>query len=197
MPLPVRRPACFSLLGVRRTLLLAAIALSGMATGCGERAIRPALPAVKLTIDRPFDAQTIDAETVEVSGRVQPGDARVLVDGESVSLQNGAFTKIVALDDGVNVIDIQAGAADRPAAMTALRVVREVRVEIPVDIEDQSAEAALDQLSGLGLETETFDSSTLLDAFDFGETGVCGTEPAPGTRVLAGSSVKVYVAAHC
>jgi hypothetical protein len=183
---------------VSRRLIFAVVALGLLAAGCGERQVSPPLPPVHLVVDHPADASTVDDDSVEVSGRVTPPDARVLVDGEEVRPATGGdFKTDVTLEEGVNVIDIEAGADRHPAAMAALRVTRRVRVVIPSDLADGTLDDVLQRLSDLGLETSTADASTLLDVFVPGDAGVCFTDPDGGTSVLAGSHVTVYVAPHC
>src|SRR3954447_14859714 len=115
--------------------LLAAFAATAAVlplAGCGGKVQRePALPAVRLVIDGPLDPATVDKGSVEVHGRVTPSDARVLVAGAEAGVDGGAFSPTVSLSPGANIIDVEAGAPRRPAAMTALRVIRRVPVEIP------------------------------------------------------------------
>jgi hypothetical protein len=165
---------------------------------CGEREIAPALPPVQLVVDHPFDAQTVDADSIEVSGHVTPTDALVRVNGDAVSVSRGAFQTTVTLVGGVNVIDVEAGADRHPAAAEAVRVTREIRVEIPVDITSLSPDEAAQALTDLGLKPRLVDASTLIDIFDvLGDPGVCGTVPDPGTRLLPGSTVRVGIANRC
>src|SRR3954466_3180497 len=115
-----------------RLLAAASPAAPALLAGCGgDRKPEPALPPVRLTIDGPLDPATVDKGTVDVHGRVTPADARVLVGGDEAGVEGGAFSATVSLSPGANVIDVEAGAPRRAAAMTAVRVIRRVPVEIP------------------------------------------------------------------
>jgi hypothetical protein len=127
---------------------------------------------------------------------VTPADARVLVAGDDAGVDGGSFSATVALEPGANVIDIEAGAPRRPAAMTAVRVVRQVPVEIP-DLAGEKPGDAIRALHGLGLQTKSEDAGGLLDGLLPGDPGVCETDPAAGEKVKAGSTVKVRVAKAC
>jgi len=165
--------------------------------GCGQerRAARPLAP-VKLTIDGPTDATTVDADSVEVHGQVVPAAARVLIGGDEADVRDGAFSLVVALEAGANVIDIQAGAPRHPAAMTALRIVREVPVEIPT-LEGRPPDEAVQALQDLGLRTELADDGGILDALIGGTEGVCGTDPGPGELVKTGTVVLLRTSKAC
>jgi hypothetical protein len=149
--------------------LLAVLAAGLVLGGCGEREIEPPLDDVVLTIDGP-------AERVGVNG--------------------GAFETSVALDAGTNVIDVQAGAPKHPAAMTALRVTRIVKVEIP-DLEGSDPQDAADALSDLGLVPELRFTGSLLDDILGGDPLVCATTPSAGIEVTAGTTVTVDFARSC
>src|SRR3954452_23921319 len=113
-----------------RSLLALACALT--LAGCGSTpAPRKALAPVRLTVDAPQDPSTVDASTVEVHGQVWPPAATVLVAGDEAGVERGGFSAVVDLHEGANVIDVTAGAPRRAAAMTAVRVVRRVRVTVP------------------------------------------------------------------
>lgn len=144
----------------------------------------------------PSDLTEVDDDTVEVRGSVVPATARVLVAGEPAAVRDGEFSATVELEAGANVIDVQAGAPERPAAMTALRVVRVVPVEVPA-LEGLSPGDAADTLEGLGLVPQISDTGDLLDDIFFGDPGVCGTDPEAGTLVKPGSTVVVVVQGAC
>lgn len=178
-----------------RPLCLMTLAL--LLGGCGAQSPPPkALPGVQLRIDSPPDAGTTDAESVEVRGTVTPAAATVLVAGDDVSVQGGSFSHTVALEPGPNIVDVEAGASRRPAAMTALRVLREVPVEVP-DVGGESPEAAQRTLEAAGLTVELTRGGGLLDEIIPGEIGVCGTSPDAGERVKTGSRVVVEVRKSC
>jgi hypothetical protein len=178
-----------------RSLLLAPLVLT--LAGCGgDPKPTPALPPVRLTIDGPPDAATVDQGTIEVHGRVSPANAQVLVMGDEAGVDSGAFDAIVTLRPGANVIDIVAGAPRRPAAMTALRIVRRVPVTIP-DLAGQAPADAIRSLQALGLNTKTEKAGGLLDDILPGTPGVCETSPGAGEKVKAGSTVTVRTAKSC
>jgi hypothetical protein len=181
------RAACVALL----LLLLAA------AAGCGG-ADRPATPrrAVQLSVVAPGDAATVDADEVELRGRVAPSTATVTVLGREVEVSGGSFSTTVSLEEGANLIDVAASAPGRRPASTALRVVRQVPVEIP-DVEGDEPEAAVEALEGLGLDVRLRRGGGLLDSLLPGDVGVCSTDPDAGTKVRPGSAVTVEVAKVC
>lgn len=164
--------------------------------GCGAEQREPPRAPVRLEVAAPADLARVSDETVEVRGTVAPPDARVLVAGDEADVSGGEFTLTVALESGANVIDVQAAAPRRAAAMTALRVVRIVPVEIP-ELEGRPTEDAVAALEALGLEVKLSDAGAVLDDFFFGEEGVCATQPESGTEVLVGSTVIVAVAGAC
>jgi hypothetical protein len=186
----------------RRTNTLAAVrpvlafSLLVALIGCGETERERPRPPVRIEILAPSDLTEVDDDTVEVRGSVVPPSARVLVAGQTADVDNGEFTATVSLDAGANVIDVQAAAPERPAAMTALRVVRIVPVEVPA-LDGLSPEEAADTLKGLGLVPDVRDTGDVLDDLFFGDPGVCGTEPEAGTLVKPGSTVTVVVQGAC
>ena len=186
----------------RRTNNLAAVrpalalALLAALIGCGETERERPRPPVRIEILAPADLTEVDDETVEVRGSVVPGSARVLVAGETADVDDGQFSVTVALEAGANVIDVQAGAPERPAAMTALRVVRIVPIEVPA-LDGLPPDQAADTLEGLGLVPDVRDTGDVLDDVFFGDPGVCGTEPPAGTLVRPGSTVTVEVQGAC
>ena len=164
--------------------------------GCGTAERAPALPPVRLSIEAPADLASVDDETIEVSGTVAPPGTRVLVAGAEADVSGGRFQATVALDSGANVIDVEAGAPRRPAAMTAIRVTRLVPVDVP-DVEGFSVENAADTLRERGLRPDVQESGGLLDELLGGDLGVCFTQPGAGERVRAGTTVTVVAARSC
>jgi hypothetical protein len=179
-----------------RLYVLGVLAAGLVLGACGEREISPPLAKVELTVEGPADAATVDDDRVVVRGSVVPASATVLVDGEQVGVRDGAFSTTVALEAGTNVIDVFAGAPRHPSAMTALRVTRLVRVEIP-ELEGRVPDEALAELDDLGLQPDLQNTGTLLDELLPGEEGVCGTDPPAGTEVPIGSSVVIGYAKRC
>lgn len=179
--------------------LLAALSLAATAgaAGCGGEPERePALAPVRLAVDSPFDTASVDAGTITVSGTVRPAGTRVLVAGDEASVDGNAFTAVVDLEPGANVIDVAAGAPRRPAAMTAVRVTRLVPVEVP-DLDGLEPEDAERELEALGLGAELSRGGGLLDELIPGSLGVCGTDPPAGEQVRPGSTVTVEIANAC
>jgi hypothetical protein len=175
-------------------LLLVPLAL--LPAGCGSDRPERALGPVRLTVDGPPDGATVDRETVEVHGRVTPASARVYVGGDEAGVDGGAFSAVVRLDEGANVVDVQASAPRRAAAMTALRLIREVPVEVP-DLKGQSQDDAVRRLEELGLRAKVERAGGLLDDILPGGRGVCRTQPAGGEHVRAGATVTVQVSKTC
>jgi Glucodextranase, domain B/PASTA domain len=164
--------------------------------GCGEAEREAPLAPVRLTLEAPSDLATVSDDSVDVRGSVAPAGARVLVAGEEADVHGGAFVKTVSLEAGANVIDVQAAAPRRPAAMTAVRVTRIVPVEVP-SLSGLSPQDAVDALQALGLEADVESSGGLLDELLPGEEGVCFTTPDAGEEVRAGATIVVAVAKSC
>ena len=89
-----------------------------------------------------------------------------------------------------------ATASDRSAALTAFRVTREERVTVP-DLVGAGVDDAerLAERRGLGLERKR--GGGFLDPLVPKGLGVCVQEPAAGSEVRRGSSVRVVVARAC
>jgi Glucodextranase, domain B/PASTA domain len=181
---------------VRRLLLLSILPACALA-GCGGDD-RPATPlrAVQLSLTSPADAGTVEGDAVEVTGRVVPAASSVRVLGHDVDVTAGSFTTEVSLDEGANLIDVSASAPGRRPVSTALRVVREVPVEVP-DLRGDDPEEAVETLEGLGLEAELRSGGGLLEDLLPGELAVCGSDPEDGTCVRPGTTVTLEVAKVC
>jgi hypothetical protein len=185
----------------RRLLSLLPLAFAAAAVaavgGCGSDKPQRARAPVRLTVDAPLDAATVDRRSVEVSGRVWPEDAWVLVGGREAQVDGGAFSFVVDdLHAGANVIDVEAGAPSRGADMTAVRVTRRVPVEVP-DLSGEAPDDAVAALKRLGLGGEVEQSGGLLDELLPGDPVVCETDPPAGERVRAGTTVTVRVSKRC
>lgn len=173
-------------------ILLLAVVLPA---GCGKRERMPALAPVRIEVTAPADLARVDAPSVTVSGRVTPATARVLVDGVEASVRGGTFSADVPLSGGANVIDVQAAAPRHPAAFAAVRITRLVRIAVP-GLEGLTPDAARGRLKTLGLRAKVRE----INPIDFvlpGTVGVCGTEPATGAEVRAGSTVTLLVQKSC
>jgi Glucodextranase, domain B/PASTA domain len=183
---------------MRRHVLVFAC-LAAAAAGCGgddaERTQRAAVP-VALGVSSPSDDSVVQSETVEVRGTVEPADATVTVLGRSAAVSGGSFSSEVELEPGANVIDVVASARGRGPAMTAVRVTRELPVEVP-DLDGLEVPEAQEELADAGLELEVTEGGGLFDDLLPGEPAVCGQDPEPGTEVRRGTTVHVEVRRSC
>ena len=175
------------------TALLAVLALAGCG---GDDRPRPDPPAVRLTIEAPGDTATVKQDTVELRGRVQPARAAVEVQGEAAAVSNGAFSKTVQLEQGVNVIDVSATMPGRSSAFAALRVTYDPRVTVP-DLAGTVDDEAASKLEALGLEVELDAVGGLFDELRSGPRRVCESDPPAGTVVDPGSTVTLKTAKGC
>lgn len=174
-------------------VLLAVLALAG----CGGDDPPPPDPsAVRLTIEAPADTSTVKDDTVELRGRVQPERSKVEVGGEAAAVSNGAFSKTVKLEQGVNVIDVSASSPGRSSAFAALRVTYDPRVRIP-DLAGEVDEDAAGKLDQLGLDVELDAVGGLFDELRSGPRRVCESDPPAGTEVDPGSKVTLKTAKTC
>lgn len=179
---------------MRRLVTLGVVAAS--LTACGGRQRVPAQPPVQLQLTSPSDLMSVQASRITVSGTVVPAGARVLVDGREAEVVDGRFSAEVDLDGGPNVIDVQAAAPRRPAAMTAVRVTRLVPVRIP-DVTGYVPAEAVAALERLGLQAQVKDTNIFDPLIPLGTRGVCRTVPEAGSRVRVGSTVTVEVQKSC
>jgi hypothetical protein len=172
-----------------------AIVLVALAAGCGES--DKAAPPVRLSVDSPADMALLHEDSVEVHGVVSPATARVTVEGKDVDVRSGRFSANVGLSPGTNLIDVVAGAAGgaRPA-MAAVRVRRQVTVAVP-ELTGFTPSDAKDALAGLGLEADVQEAGGLIELLLPEDARVCETDPAPGTDVSPGTTVKVLAAKRC
>jgi hypothetical protein len=177
-----------------RSLVLLAIPLAVAA--CGASARPASGPRVTLSLSAPGDAKPVRAESVRVEGTVSPSAASVEVNGKAASVNGGSFSADVSLEPGENVIDVTASAPGRRPDADAVRVTRDMRVEIP-DLAGQPREAAESRLKGLGLDVDEERSGNFLDRFFGGEEQVCELHPGAGELVEPGTTVTVTVAPNC
>jgi hypothetical protein len=178
-----------------RPLHACAIAcLSVVAAGCGS-ASRPPVH-VRLQLSDPLDGTRVTNSSIVVSGDVSPAGATVMVTGRSVPVTRGSFTTRVPLRPGTNLVDVLAGAAHAQAAMTAVRVYRQVYISIP-DLSGDSPDSAARTLHGLGLVAKIQNRSAFFDFLLPSAPQVCGTSPGAGHSVLPASVVTVTVSKSC
>jgi Glucodextranase, domain B/PASTA domain len=175
---------------------LALLALPLALVACGGTARPAAGPRVALELSSPDDAGTVRAESVQVRGTVQPADAEVEVDGESAEVDNGTFSAEVPLSPGANVIDVTASAAGHRADADALRITRDMRVELP-DLVGMSDTDATAKLEDLGMKPRLDDERSFLDRIIPGELQVCSMSPGAGELVNKQTTVTLAVANQC
>jgi hypothetical protein len=156
----------------------------------------PKQPPVRLTLAAPSDGARLLQDSVNISGTVSPGTATVSVEGRRVTVSGGAFDTQVQLHPGQNVVDVMAGAEDSAAAMTAVRVYRELMVEVP-DLVGQKPSDAEDALTAKGLKVKQQNSDGGFDFLLPGSQQVCSTDPDAGSKVEPGSTVTVVTGKFC
>jgi beta-lactam-binding protein with PASTA domain len=166
--------------------------------GCGgqDRTAEKPQPPVRLRVVSPSDTALVTGPTVRVSGSVSPSTAQVQVQGRSAQVSGGRFSSEVALEPGANVIDVAATARNRAAALTAFRVTREQRVTVP-DLVGSGVDDAQRRIERRGLSLERKRGGGFLDPLVPKSLGVCEQEPAAGSAVRRGSTVRVIVARAC
>jgi hypothetical protein len=173
-------------------LLAAGLALSA----CGETP-RPATePRVKLKLDLPDDGRLIRDDNVLVRGTVTPADAAVLVAGVEATVDGGRFSASVKLVAGGNVIDVTATSPGRRPATDAVRVLRDMRVEVPT-LRGQSYTDAVDALKQLKLTASEDRGGSWLDKVLGTQFRVCTTQPVAGSLVQPNSNVVVSTGPDC
>jgi Glucodextranase, domain B/PASTA domain len=145
----------------------------------------------------PADGTTTLAPTVLVRGTVvSPSLATVLVAGRRARVSGATFSAQVPIAPGSNVIDVLAGARGANAAMSAVRVYRELPVNVP-DVTGQSISAATEQLRRLGLSAKVYDETNFFQRLLPISTQVCTMDPPAATAVAPGSAVALEVAKVC
>jgi hypothetical protein len=183
---------------MRPSVILVAC-LAAAAAGCGgdggERAQRAPLPVV-LDVESPADGSVVRTEAVEVRGTVEPAGAAVRVLGREADVSGGTFSAQAALEPGANVVDVMATAKGRGPAMTAVRVTRELPVEVP-DLGGLEVAEAQERVGEAGLELEVTHAGGLFDELLPGEPAVCEQDPSPGAEVRRGTTVHVEVRRSC
>ena len=183
---------------VRSGTLIAVALVAALAAGCGAGDDPPQKPKppVQLRVSSPSDTALVLGSTVQVSGSVSPSTARVQVQGRSAQVSGGRFRSEVSLEPGANVIDVAATARNRSAALTAFRVTREQRVAVP-DLVGAGVDDAERRIARRGLTLEAERGGGFLDSLVPKGLGVCEQEPAAGSQVRRGSTVRLVVARAC
>jgi hypothetical protein len=176
-----------------RALFLAPLTAVVLA-GCGTAA-RPE-PQIHLQLSEPVDGAVVTSGSVTVSGSVSPLSASVLVLGHAIATAHGTFSTQVQLQPGTNLVDVLAGAVHDKAAMTAVRVYRQILVTIP-KVTNDSPDGATKALEGLGLHVHIDDTDPFYSFLIPGSRDVCSTNPGAGRRVLPGTTVTVSVSKTC
>ncbi|MDA0182968.1 PASTA domain-containing protein [Solirubrobacter phytolaccae] len=176
---------------------LALILTAGLlVSACGE-APKPAANArVTLKLSLPDDGGMVRDERVVVRGTVSPADASVRVGGEDAEVDGGEFSKEVALAPGGNVIDISASSPGRRPATDAVRVTRDMRVDVP-NVVGQEVDPAKTAVGNVGLKVEEEQRGGWLDRVIPGTDHVCATRPAAGTPVDKGTTVTLVTQREC
>ena len=172
-----------------------AAAAAGCGGGDGERAQRPPAPVV-LDVSSPVDDALVRQESVEIRGTVEPADAAVRVLGRAAEVSGGVWSLDIALEPGPHVIDVMATARGRAPTLTAVRVTRELNVEVP-DLDGLAVREAQGRVGAAGLELEVEEGGGLLDDLLPGEPAVCRQEPQAGAQVQRGTVVRVETARSC
>jgi hypothetical protein len=178
---------------MRAALAATAIALLGL-SGCGGA--DPPAEDVRLALDAPGDMTLLTGDTVEVRGTVRPPGARVMVEGRQVDVRAGSFSEEVELLPGTNLIDVVAGSDRARPAMAAIRVQRQVSVQVP-DLIGFTPRDARDTLAALGLEADVQEAGGLIEFLLPEDARVCETDPAAGGEVDPGSTVTVLASKRC
>jgi hypothetical protein len=181
----------------RIPLIAGALGAALLTAGCGGSSPPARASAVRLQIASPRDMSSVRDGSVEIQGTVRPAGATVTVRGRKASATNGSWTASVALEPGVNVVDVLASSGtDRPA-VTALRVRRIIDIQVP-DVTGLSADDARQQLEDahLSVRSET-DRGGFFDDLLGGDPQVCTTDPDPGTSVDPGSTVTIHLSRRC
>lgn len=176
----------------RPLLILATLALAG----CGGQARPATTPRVDLKLSSPSDGHSLRADTVDVTGTVAPSGAAVTVGGRAATVDGTSFTATVPLEPGGNVIDVTASSPGHRPAADALRIVRDMRVQVPA-LTGYAENDAFDRLKGLGLRPVEQSDDNWLDRLIPGTVGVCATQPKGGALVAPHAHVTVVVAKSC
>jgi beta-lactam-binding protein with PASTA domain len=96
----------------------------------------------------------------------------------------------------MNIVDVLAGAPAAQSAMNAVRVFRQVYVQVP-DLTGAGTSDAEHQLRLLGLVPDVKKNESFFAILLPQSDTVCGTSPPAGARVAPGATVTVTVSKTC
>lgn len=178
----------------RLVLVTACLAVAGC--GGDDPPAQRALAPVVLNVTEPADEAIVRADSVRVAGSVSPAGTAVRVNGRAPEIEGGQFTADVPLEPGANVIDVMASARGRAPALTAIRVTRELPVDVP-DLTGLAVEEAESRLADAGLRAEVEEDGGFFEELLPGEPAVCEQDPEAGSEVRRGTVVRLIVAKQC
>ena len=179
----------------RLVLVTACLAVAGCGGGDDPPAQRALAPVV-LDVREPADEAVVRTDSVRVAGSVAPAGSAVRVNGSVAEVEGDEFVADVPLDPGANVIDVIASARGRAPALTAIRVTRELPVEVP-DVGGLEVEEAESRLADAGLQAKVEDDGGFFDELLPGEPAVCDQDPEAGTEVRRGTTVLLTIGKQC
>ena len=176
--------------------LVLVLAAGLLLSACGETPRPSSEPRVKLKLDLPDDGGMTRDDHVAVRGTVTPADAAVQIAGKDAQVAGGEFTAEISLRPGGNVIDVTATASGRRPATDALRVLRDMRIEVPALV-GQDPEQAIATLRAAGLKGVEERGGNWLDRLLPGDITVCALRPGAGALLDKGSRVTLETARDC
>ena len=178
-------------------LAMSCVALAAGGCGGGDEGDASRDPGrVRLEVTAPADETLVRGGTVDVRGRVSPKGAQVRVLGRPALVTDGAFTAVVPLEPGPNIVDVAATSGRRRPAFAALRGTRDILVTVP-DLGGVIEEELEAQLEPLGLRPAIERAGGFIEALRSGPRTVCEQQPAAGERVRRGREIDVLVAKRC
>ena len=179
-----------------RTRQLSTAALTAtLLAACGGGSA-PAPPPVRVSVTAPGDQTVVHEEQVEVRGTVRPSSATVTVAGKRARVTEGTFRATVGLAAGTNVIDVMAQAGRARPALMAIRVRRDLAVEVP-DVVGVPVAQAIRELDAAGLESDVETADDFFDRLLPGDPNVCESDPESGARVERGTTVRLRASRRC
>jgi hypothetical protein len=180
-----------------RSLLLAGAACALLLSACGGNDPGAPIAPVRVAVTAPGDLSAVRADRVQVRGTVRPARATVTVGGARASVSGGTWSAGVALEPGVNLVDVLASAGRARPALTVVRVRRLIAVRVP-DLVGDTVDDARQRLADAGLKGEFQDTGGgFFDELLGGKPQVCETDPAAGEQVDPGATVQVTVGRRC